>query len=62
MIPKRGFSIKYESEIFPSFLWEKNGSSERAEIKRREIRDTMRSGKMKNFRFFMFDDESKMFE
>ena len=62
MIPKREFSIKYKSEIFLSFLQAKNESSKRAKNERRKIEDTMRSGKIKNFRFSIFNNESKIFE
>ena len=62
MIPKREFSIKYESEIFLSFFQANNKSSKKAETERRKIKDTMRSGKIKNFRFSIFNNKSKIFE
>ena len=62
MLLKQQFSVKYKTEISLSIFGSENGTSKVAEVQWRQVEKTVQSGKMKNFRFPMFYDQSELFK
>ena len=62
MLFKWKLPIKDESKIVLYILGTKNETSKYAEVKQRKVKDTMWSGKVKNFNFSMLDNKSKLFK